>query len=214
VNSSDRTTTESFEPPAAELLGIESRLRLRPPRSQVLDLCMPGPIFNWFCVAHSIVDVLSNAAVIRASQVYPRTAAAAAAVPRNLKRRTAKPVNLDGAGRGGLDPPVGVDLGVKMPSNALDGTGGASIGAYVRWARHLAELIEVCRYTFNPGAHRSGITWTSVRVRTYSPVSPNSSDTSHRPAHRRTMGTRTTLTVQCYAGNPVRHSFSSGFYRR
>ena len=138
VNWSDRTTPDPFEPPAAELLGIESRLRLRPPLSQVPDLCMPGPIFNWFCVAHSIVDVLSNAAVIRASQVYPRSAVV---VPRNLKRRTAQPVNLDGAGGGGLDPPVGVDVEVKMPSNALDGVEDASIGAYARCAHHLVGLI-------------------------------------------------------------------------
>ncbi|CCM05951.1 uncharacterized protein FIBRA_08190 [Fibroporia radiculosa] len=29
----------------------------------------PGPAFNWFCVAHSVVDILSNAAHIRASQL-------------------------------------------------------------------------------------------------------------------------------------------------
>lgn len=34
----------------------------------------PGPAFNWFCVAHSLIDVLSNAAAIRAGQVYPRNA--------------------------------------------------------------------------------------------------------------------------------------------
>ena len=121
---------------------------------------MSGPIFNWFCVAHSIVDVLSNAAVIRASQVYPRSPAAA--VPRNLKRRTAQPVNLDGAGGGGLGSFVGVDMGVEMPSNALDGTRDASIGAYVRWTHHLVGLIQFCRYTFNAGAHRSEITQTPV----------------------------------------------------
>ena len=83
---------------------------------------MPGPIYNWLCVAHSIVDVLSNAAVIRASQVYPRT------IPRNLKRRTAQPVNLDGAEEEELGPIVGVDAGARVPFNALDGTEGTHIG--------------------------------------------------------------------------------------
>ena len=82
---------------------------------------MPGPIYNWFCVAHSIVDVLSNAAVIRASQVYPRTASAA--VQRNLKRRTAQPVNLDEWEDGGFGSAVGI-----TPSDALDRTKDAHIG--------------------------------------------------------------------------------------
>ncbi|GBE87014.1 Protein ABC1 homolog, mitochondrial [Sparassis crispa] len=33
----------------------------------------PGPAFNWFCVASSVVDILSNAARIRATQVTSRT---------------------------------------------------------------------------------------------------------------------------------------------
>jgi hypothetical protein len=87
---------------------------------------MPGPIYNWFCVAHSIVDVLSNVAVIRASQVYPRTASVA--VPRNLKQRTAQPVNLGETDGGGLYPFVGVDVGLETPLDALDGTRDAHIG--------------------------------------------------------------------------------------
>ncbi|KAI0920278.1 hypothetical protein AcV5_010063 [Taiwanofungus camphoratus] len=34
----------------------------------------PGPAFNWFCVAHSVVSVLSNAAHIRATQISARSA--------------------------------------------------------------------------------------------------------------------------------------------
>ncbi|KAI0075169.1 ABC1-domain-containing protein [Panus rudis PR-1116 ss-1] len=34
----------------------------------------PGPAFNWFCVAHSIVDILSHAGQIKAGQVASRTA--------------------------------------------------------------------------------------------------------------------------------------------
>jgi len=80
---------------------------------------MPGPIYNWFCVAHSIADVLSNAAAIRASQVYPRTAPAV--VQRNLKRRTAQPVN-EVEDRE-LGPLVG-----KTPLDALDGMRGTHMG--------------------------------------------------------------------------------------
>ena len=82
---------------------------------------MPGPIYNWFCVAHSIVDVLSNAAMIRASQVYPRTASAA--VQRNLKRRMAQPVSLNEAEDEGFGPFVG-----KTPLDALDGIRDAYMG--------------------------------------------------------------------------------------
>lgn len=96
----------------------QTSLRL-PPQFSVANLCMPGPIYNWFCVAHSIADVLSNAAAIRASQVYPRTASAA--VQRNLKRRTAQPVNE--AEDGGFGPFVR-----KTPLDALDGTRGAHMG--------------------------------------------------------------------------------------
>jgi len=86
---------------------------------------MPGPIYNWFCVAHSIVDVLSNAAAIRASQVYPRTASAA--VQRNLKRRTAQPANE--AEDGGFGPLVG-----NTPLDALDGMRGAYMGVCKMYA--------------------------------------------------------------------------------
>lgn len=82
---------------------------------------MPGPIYNWFCVAHSIVDVLSNAAAIRASQVYPRTTSAA--IQRNLKRRTAQPMSLDEAEDGGFDPLV-----IKTPLDALGGMRDVHIG--------------------------------------------------------------------------------------
>ena len=84
---------------------------------------MPGPIYNWFCVAHSIADVLSTAAAIRASQVYPRTASAA--VQRNLKRRTARPVNPNELDDDKFNSFVG-----KTPLNALDETGDAHIGTY------------------------------------------------------------------------------------
>ena len=87
---------------------------------------MPGPIYNWFCVAHSIVDVLSNAAAIRASQVYPR--AASAAVPRNLKRRTAHLVDPNEAEDRGLDLFASVDAGAKSPLDALGGATDAHIG--------------------------------------------------------------------------------------
>ena len=60
-------------------------------------------------------------------------------------------MNSDGPGGGGLDPFVGVDAGVKMPSNALDGTGDACVGAYVLLVHHLAGLIEFRRYTFDAG---------------------------------------------------------------
>ena len=96
----------------------QTSLRLSP-RFPVADLCMPGPIYNWFCVAHSIVDVLSNAATIRASQVYPRTASAV--VQRNLKRRTAQPVNEAGDGEFG-------PLVRKAPLDALDEMRGAHMG--------------------------------------------------------------------------------------
>jgi len=82
---------------------------------------MPGPIYNWFCVAHSIVDVLSNAAVIRASQVYPRTASPA--VQSNLKRRTVQLVNPSEVQDGGLGPFV-----ENAPLNASDETGDVHIG--------------------------------------------------------------------------------------
>ena len=121
---------------------------------------MPGPIYNWFCVAHSIVDVLSNAAVIRVSQVYPRTASAV--VPRNLKRRTAQPVNLNEAEGGGFGLFVGVDMEGKTPSNALDGTGNAHIGARICCAHNIAGLIKFCRHTSNAGTYRSATTRTSA----------------------------------------------------
>ena len=120
---------------------------------------MPGSIYNWLCVAHSIVDVLSNAAVIRASQVYPRTASAA--VPRNLKPRAAQPVNLNDAEDGGLGPFVGVDAGVKTPLNALDGMGDTRVGACVGCARNLMGLIKFCRYTSSAGAYHSAVIQTS-----------------------------------------------------
>lgn len=91
--------------------------------SRVADLCMPGPIYNWFCVAHSIVDVLSNAAAIRASQVYPRTASAA--VQRNLKRGTVQSVNPNEAEDAGFGPLVG-----KTLADALDGMRDAHMGVY------------------------------------------------------------------------------------
>lgn len=84
---------------------------------------MPGPVYNWFCVAHSIIDVLSNAAAIRASQVYPRTASAAA--QKNLKRRTVQPVDPNDA--------EGRELGFivyRSSPNALDVAGDARIGAF------------------------------------------------------------------------------------
>ena len=84
---------------------------------------MPGPVYNWLCVAHSIVDVLANAAAIRASQVYPRTASAA--VQRNLKRRTVQPVNLDDVDHGESGPFV-----ERTPLDVLDGTGEAHKGTF------------------------------------------------------------------------------------
>jgi len=167
---------------------------------------MPGPIYNWLCVAHSIVDVLSNAAVIRASQVYPRTVSAA--VPRNLKRRTAQPMNLDGAGEAQLDPFVGVDSGVKTPSNALDGAGDACAGAYMRWVHHLVGLIKFRRYSSDARAHRPGIVRTSTRVHTDSSVSQKLSNVSHRPTYRRT---RTPSPARSYGGNFARRSFGNRF---
>ena len=89
---------------------------------------MPGPIYNWLCVAHSIVDVLSNAAAIRASQVYPRTTSPA--VQRNLERGTARPVNLKESDDERLNPFVG-----KAPLNALDGMGDTHIGMYEVFTR-------------------------------------------------------------------------------
>lgn len=89
---------------------------------------MPGPIYNWLCVAHSIVDVLLNAAAIRASQVYPRTASAV--VQRNLERRTARPVNLNESDGEKCNPFVG-----KPPLNALDEVGDAHISMYKVSAR-------------------------------------------------------------------------------
>lgn len=86
----------------------------------VANLCMPGPVYNWFCVAHTVVDVLSNAAAIRASQIYPRTASAT--VQRNLKRRTAQPLNLNDAQDGKLGSFVS-----KSPLNALYETGDTHI---------------------------------------------------------------------------------------
>ena len=88
-------------------------------------------------------------------------------------------MNLDGAWGGGLDPIVGVDVGVKTPSNALHGTGDACVGVYVRLLRHLVGLIEFCRYTFNTRAHRSGITPTSSRAHAYPSFPSKPSDTSH-----------------------------------
>ena len=91
--------------------------------SQAADICMPGPVYNWFCVAYSIVDVLSNAAAIRASQVYPRTATAA--VQRNLKRRTTPTVDLNDT--------ENVDSGHLIkdsPLNELGMMGDAHIGAF------------------------------------------------------------------------------------
>jgi aarF domain-containing kinase len=84
---------------------------------------MPGPIYNWLCVAHSVLDVLSNAAAIRASQVYPRTASAA--VRRDLERGTARPVNLNELDDEKFNPFVG-----KSSLNALDEMGDAHIGMY------------------------------------------------------------------------------------
>lgn len=84
---------------------------------------MPGPVYNWFCVAHSILDVLSNAAAIRVSQVYPRTTSAAA--QRNLKRRTAPPVDLNDAENVGSG-----SLVKESPLNALGIAGDAHIGAF------------------------------------------------------------------------------------
>jgi aarF domain-containing kinase len=90
---------------------------------QAADLRMPGPVYNWLCVAHSIVDVLSNAAAIRASQVYPRTASVAA--QRNLKHRTAEPVDLNDGEIIESGPLVR-----ESPLNALATTGDAHIGAF------------------------------------------------------------------------------------
>lgn len=36
----------------------------------------PGPVFNWFCVAHSFVDILSHAVQIRAAQIPLQSASA------------------------------------------------------------------------------------------------------------------------------------------
>ena len=82
---------------------------------------MPGPAYNWFCVVHSILNVLSNAAAIRASQIYPHTASAAA--QRNLKRRTVQPV-------GDAEDRVLGPLIKKSPENPLGRTGDAHIGVF------------------------------------------------------------------------------------
>ena len=37
---------------------------------------MPGPAFNWLCVAHSVVDILSHAAEIKAAQLSAKAAVA------------------------------------------------------------------------------------------------------------------------------------------
>jgi len=84
---------------------------------------MPGPIYNWLCVAHSLVDVLSHAAAIRAAQVYPRTATAT--VQRNLKRRTVQPVNLTEGEDEGFSPSV-----AQTPLDASGGTDDAHISVY------------------------------------------------------------------------------------
>ncbi|KAH9919646.1 uncharacterized protein B0H18DRAFT_631210 [Fomitopsis serialis] len=47
----------------------------------------PGPLYNWICVAHSVCDILSHAAQIRAAQLA--SAANSARTPRDsLPRRT------------------------------------------------------------------------------------------------------------------------------
>ena len=83
----------------------------------VENLCMPGPVYNWFCVAHSIVDVLSKAAAIRASQVYPH--APSAVVQRNLKRKTTRPID-----------PKDEEPELRDPSYALGDAGGVHIGRF------------------------------------------------------------------------------------
>jgi len=107
---------------------------------------------------------------------------------------------------GGFDSFVGVDVGVKMPPNALDGTGDACVGVYVCLLRHLLGLIESLRRRApNARSHRSGISRspTSARVHAYP------SNTSHRSAYRRTISP-----ARSYRRSLIRHSFSDGFYRQ
>ena len=47
----------------------------------------PGPAYNWFCVAHSVFDILSHAAQIRATQVNRTGGAVAASLPSRKRKR-------------------------------------------------------------------------------------------------------------------------------
>jgi aarF domain-containing kinase len=46
----------------------------------------PGPVYNWSCVAQSVLDIIANAAAIRAGQVYPKNAAVSS-LSRKRRRR-------------------------------------------------------------------------------------------------------------------------------
>ena len=47
----------------------------------------PGLAYNWFCVAHSVFDILSHAAQIRATQVNRAGGAVAASLPSRKRKR-------------------------------------------------------------------------------------------------------------------------------
>ena len=47
----------------------------------------PGPAYNWLCVAHSVLDVLSHAAQIRAAQAARAGAAVGATIPSRKRKR-------------------------------------------------------------------------------------------------------------------------------
>ncbi|CAL1697726.1 unnamed protein product [Somion occarium] len=55
----------------------------------------PGPAFNWFCVAHSVLDILSHAAQIKATQLAARTVVAAETSHPRKWRRVEEPVPED-----------------------------------------------------------------------------------------------------------------------
>ena len=50
-------------------------LRLQPNIAIALNHCLfmpPGPAYNWFCVAYSVLNILSHAAQYRAAQLAPK----------------------------------------------------------------------------------------------------------------------------------------------
>lgn len=137
----------------------------------------PGPAYNWFCVAHSIYDILSHAAQIRAAQVTRAGGAVAAAVPsRKRKRDESYPPYRDVTWeervgrsthsevvRGGTvgqetsDPPSAA--GAPAPSSAVSAEKievcSAHSGMTVLW---ILNLLSSCLNAFrpNPSLQRAG----------------------------------------------------------